>query len=370
MRMSSARAMVLAAVPTLLIALGAGSASAQPASGNPPPPKVFEVNSASFVSAETGFALGARHCSRLPCKALLEATTNGGKTWTSAHAPAVQLVPPFSSSPSSAVDTVRFASATDGWLFGPSLWSTTDGGKHWSRGSIRGAVISLAASDGVVFAVAEPANGGLNSARLYESQVGTTKWTRVPGVSPQNALTVFGHSAWAGIAPDLWTSTDSGKHWTKLRFNCPSDAITATAVAAASTKNVAIACSNQSFPLPGSSVKKVFVSSNGGRTFHQVGGQLPEAGNVGSLAMPPGQPRQITLTATSGASYLYRSADGGKTWQTTTYFDGGLGFRDLAFVSATTGYFVHFGSIPVLAYSMGLMKTVNAGAHWKKVTIP
>jgi photosystem II stability/assembly factor-like uncharacterized protein len=369
MRMSPGRATAVAAVPLLLIALGAGSASAQPASGNPPPPKVFEVGSASFVSAQAGFVLGTRHCSRLPCKALLEQTVNGGKAWTSVTVPAVQLVQPFSSSPSSAVDTVRFENASDGWLFGPGLWATTTGGKHWQRESLPGDVIELAASDGEAFAVTEPAEGGLNQARLYRSEVGTTSWTLVHGVYPANALTVFGHSVWAGIAPALWTSTDSGEHWTKLRFNCPSDAITATPVAAASTKNVAIACSDQSFPLPGSSVKKVYASSNGGRSFHLVGWP-PEAGNVGTVAMPPGRPRLITVTATSGASYLYRSANGGKSWGTTELLDGGLGFRDLAFVSATTGYLVHFNSIPIIAYSLGLMKTVNAGRHWTKVAIP
>lgn len=366
MRMSSVFA---AAVPVLLIALGAGSASAQPAGGNPPPPKTFEANSASFASASTGFVLGTRHCSRLPCKALLEKTSNGGKAWNSVPAPAVALVPPFTGSPRSAVDEVTFENATDGWLFGPSLWATTDGGKHWQRQSLPGEVITLAASDGVAFAVTEPVNGGLDEARLYRSQVGSTRWTRVFGVHPQNALTVFGHSVWVGIAPKLWTSTDSGKHWARLSFRCPSYAVDASAVAAASTKNVALACSDAGFPQPGSSVKLVFTSSNGGRTFHFVG-QPPEAGQVRTLAMPPGHPRLITMTAASGASYLYRSTNGGRTWRTTTYSDGGLDFRDFAFVSATTGYLIHFGGTPVIAYSMGLMKTANAGAHWTKVTIP
>ena len=94
MRMSFGRATLLAGLPSLLLALGAGTASAQPASGPPPPPKGFEADSASFVSAQTGFVLGARHCSSLPCKARLEKTADAGKTWTSVPAPAVSLVPP------------------------------------------------------------------------------------------------------------------------------------------------------------------------------------------------------------------------------------------------------------------------------------
>ena len=373
MKMSFSRVMAMAALPMLLLALGAGSASAQPASGNPPPPKGFEADSASFVSARTGFVLGARGCSELPCKARLEKTVNGGKKWTSLPAPAVSLVPTYTPSPASAVSAVRFENARDGWLFGPALWATTDGGKKWHRMSLPGDVIALAASDGVAFAASEPVNGGLNQARLYESQVGTTKWTVVRGITPQNALTVFGHSVWAGIASgadgNLWTSTDSGRHWSMLSFRCPSNTISASAVAAASPANVAIGCSDQGDPQPGQSIKKVFASADGGRTFHLVGSP-PRAGQIGTLAMPQGHPRVITMSAASGATYLYRSVNGGKTWSGTVYLDGGLDVRDLAYVSSTTGYVVHFSGGPVIAYGQGLLKTSNAGATWKAVPIP
>jgi photosystem II stability/assembly factor-like uncharacterized protein len=367
------RATALAALPALLLApvlaLGAGPASAQPASGNPPPPKGLEADSVSFVSAQTGYVLGARGCSRLPCPARLEKTVNGGRTWSVVSLPAVSLVPPFSTTPKSAVSTVRFENASDGWVLGPSLWATTDGGARWQRMAVPGQVVAVAAADGVVLASAEPARGGLDAARLYRSQVGSGTWTLVPGVLPEAALTVFGHSAWAGIAPDLWTSADSGAHWAKLSFHCPQSALSASAVAAASTADVAIACSDQGFPQPGFSVKDVYTSANGGRTFH-LAGQPPEPGQVGTLAMPVGRPRLITMTAASGASFLYRSVNGGRAWQTTTYSDGGLDFRDLAYVSAAAGYLIHFSGGPVIAYGKGLLKTVNAGATWKSVTIP
>jgi photosystem II stability/assembly factor-like uncharacterized protein len=368
MKMSAGWVAALAAVPVIL-ALGAGGALAQPASGNPPPPKGFEADSVSFVTARTGFVLGARGCSRMPCRALLAETANGGKTWNSAPVPKVSLVPPFTGSPRSAVSEVRFASASDGWLFGPGLWATTDGGAKWRSESLPGEVIALASADGAVYAATEPVNGGFNQAKLYRSQVGGTKWTLVRGVSPGNALTVHGHSVWAGIAPALWTSTDTGKHWARLSFHCPKADISASAVAAASTADVAIACSDQGFPQPGFSTKEVFTSANGGRTFHLVG-QPPEPGQVGTLAMPPGHPQVITMTATSGASYFYRSVNGGKTWQTTTYFDGGLSFRDFAYVSATTGYVIHFNGGPVIAYGQGLLKSADAGANWKTIAIP
>lgn len=364
------RAVTLAALPALALALGTSSAMAQPAGGAPPPPKGFEADSASFVSATTGFVLGARHCSQLPCTARLVMTTDGGTTWKAVPVPAVQLVPTFSGTPSSAVSTVRFENSRDGWLFGPGLWATTDAGQHWKQVSLGGPVVAVAASLGRVFAATTTASGGLNNTRLHESAVGSAKWTLVSGVAPQNAITVFGHSVWAGIAPKLWHSTDGGTTWTKLSFSCPSPNVTAHAVAAASPENIKLACTDDGFPQPGSSVKQVYTSTNGGSSFRPAGTQPPEPGQLRELAMPPGHPGTIAITAASGASYVYRSASGGKTWQTTTYSDGGLDWRDLAFASATTGYLIHFSGGPVLAYGLGLLKTANAGRTWQSVTIP
>jgi photosystem II stability/assembly factor-like uncharacterized protein len=268
------------------------------------------------------------------------------------------------------VDAVEFENAQDGWRYGPSLWATTDGGQQWHKEVLSGEVIDVAASDGTVFASTEPVNGGILQATLHKSQVGTTKWALISGVSPEAALTVSGHSVWAGISPDLWTSTNSGTSWSKLSFQCPHMELTPTAVAAASTADVAIACSDQSYPQPGFSIKKLYTSSNGGNTFHVAAGQPAEAGNVGGLAMPLGSPQVITLTASSGATFLYKTADSGKTWSRQTFSDGGLDVRDLAYVSATTGYLVHYNGGPVIAYTLGLMKTTNAGLTWTKVAIP
>jgi photosystem II stability/assembly factor-like uncharacterized protein len=373
MKMSLGRAAALAAVPVLLLGIGAGSASAQPASGNPPPPKGFEAQSASFVSAQTGFVLGARDCSVLdgpvPCKALLEKTTSGGKHWAAVPAPAVNLTEHFSGTPASAVSSVRFATASDGWLFGPGLWATTDGGKRWQRVKLPGIVYMMATSGGEAYAAAEPPLGGPGEGHLYESAVGSGKWTLVPKVSPEITLTSFGHSAWTGVAPDLWRTTNSGKTWSRLSFKCPAG-WAGSEVAAASVNDVAIACSNQGYPQPGFSVKEVFVSANGGRTFHQVLTEPPVVGQVYGLAMAVSRPSVITINAASGASYLDSTFNGGKAWTKTVYRDGGLGFADLQYASSTTGYVVHFMGIPQIAYTLGLMKTVNAGATWTNVPIP
>jgi hypothetical protein len=166
MKISIGRVTALAAAPVLLLAaavavLTAGNASA---SGSPPPPAGFEADSASFVSAQAGYVLGSRGCSLLPCKALLETTANGGTTWAKVTAPNVKLVPPFSATPATAVSTVRFANSSDGWLFNPGLWQTTDGGKQWRKVALSGVVGALAVSGGEAYVSAHPANGSSNQA--------------------------------------------------------------------------------------------------------------------------------------------------------------------------------------------------------------
>jgi photosystem II stability/assembly factor-like uncharacterized protein len=83
----------------------------------------------------------------------------------------------------------------------------------------------------------------------------------------------------------------------------------------------------------------------------------------------PGNPKLLTLEAASGATFLDRSVNGGKSWAQSEYFDGGTGMRDLAYVSATTGFTVHVSVSPALAYGLGLLKTTNAGKTWRTVKI-
>lgn len=146
---------------------------------------------------------GSRNCSLLPCKALLETTANGGSTWAKVSAPNVQLVPPFTASPATAVSTVRFASKQDGWLFNPGLWQTTDGGKQWHQVALSAVVGTLAVSGGEAYVTTQPGNGSSNQAKPYKSAV-------------------------AGVPPDLWTTTNSGKTWKKLSFSCPAGVLSPT----------------------------------------------------------------------------------------------------------------------------------------------
>ena len=99
---------------------GAGHPAAVPAG--------FLPSSASFYSPAAGVVLGGVGClPGMPCRARLVATTDSGARWRSVKAPSVP------------VTVVLFASARDGWLYGPTgsqgqrvggLWATHDRGER------------------------------------------------------------------------------------------------------------------------------------------------------------------------------------------------------------------------------------------------
>jgi hypothetical protein len=243
------------------------------------------------------------------------------------------------------------------------LWVTHDGGRHWRQLSLLGTVRALATSGGQVFASVAPRGGG--PARLYTSPVGTDRWIRVPVVVPAGVLTFSGHAGWAGLPPNLWATTDL-RHWHKLpAFHAPRS-YTVQALAAGSATRLVLVCGGDSGM--GQQSKLAYTSANGGVTFTKAGSP-PRGGFAAGLAVPPGRPQAVTLAAVSAASWLYQSADGGRTWRSSAHYnDGGAGWRDLRYVSPTVGWLVHGSSWGVDANA--LTRTVNAGATWYRVVIP
>jgi photosystem II stability/assembly factor-like uncharacterized protein len=80
----------------------------------------------------------------------------------------------------------------------------------------------------------------------------------------------------------------------------------------------------------------------------------------------------VAIATASAASWLFHSGDGGVTWQTVnTQFDGGAGWADLGFTTATDGVVVH-----APADSDGnstqrpgqLFLTSDGGASWTPVS--
>jgi photosystem II stability/assembly factor-like uncharacterized protein len=257
---------------------------------------------------------------------------------------------------STLVSRVRFANASDGWLFGPEVWATHDGGTTWHQVAALGGVVdNLEAANGIAWALMGSAEGV--SATVYAAPVGTDNW-RPAGpdvVSAGIGISLHGKVGYTAT-PD-GSVMALGSAGVEQR-GAPCTASNLAAVAAASDVDVAAVCAAD--PAAGSSTKTLLLSHDGGRTW-ATAGSAPRGGQTNGLAAASAH--TFVVAATSGASYLYRSTDAGKTWSTVFTDDGGAPFADLGFTDATHG-------VAVLSATAApeLLVSSDAGATWKPQT--
>ena len=109
----------------------------------PPADDDVELTGLSFTDERSGWALG-RRCHETRCRLALRRTTDGGATWTVANAPPE----PFADHAGAEGDvrSVVFADERTGYLYGPGLFVTRDGGAHWKR--LPGRVAEVVVRDG------------------------------------------------------------------------------------------------------------------------------------------------------------------------------------------------------------------------------
>jgi photosystem II stability/assembly factor-like uncharacterized protein len=264
------------------------------------------------------------------------ATTDGGVTWQPLPSPPGS----FYEIPNAqgdcdqvaCVSHIRFATASIGYLFGPSLFMTVDGGESWQQVTSP-PVESLEAAGGDVFRVVydhggcpgpcnrtvEEAPSGSNAWRtlLQTSLVGGLNATLILQSSQSIYLPIYGNPAAGQPFVALFRSLDGGQTWKQLADPCVSTAVIADApsgFAAAPGGYLAVLCSS----IDQTTDSTVMTSSNSGSSW---GPQLPVPGSSPGLIAAPSAGTLVVGTApTSGGgpatSTLSVSTDGGLDWVT------------------------------------------------------
>ena len=133
----------------------------------------------------------------------------------------------------------------------------------------------------------------------------------------------------------VWKTTDYGLTWTPIFDDQPTQSIGAVAVAP-SDPNVVYVGSGEGLQRPDLSVGDgIYKSTDAGRTWTHLG--LGEARQIGTLIVDPRDPNRVFVAAL-GHPYgpndergVFRSADGGRTWQRVLYKDENTGAIDVAF---------------------------------------
>lgn len=347
----------------------------------------FVPNAFTAVSAADWWVLGSVPCGTRYCSSIRR-TSDGGKTFRTLTAPGGPYGPDLGSQPP--VSGIRFADPSDGWVFGPSLYATHDGGLHWAAVSALGTVSELEPGLGEVFAVVIPplqacsrtgtCDRGTPAPHIYRAQPGSNDWTLDSAAgSVSEGLAVHGRSVWiinsmvtrdgSAIGTALLHSTDSGDHFTPEAQ--PIGGI-ACGYSPASDTVVWSYCSGGHFDIAARSV-------DAGAHFSRIG---PEQ-NPGTPS-PDGYPNGSSLRAASPTTAvsasdvladpigaLIRTTDAGATWKIVQAPLGKDGtWAVLGFTTPQDGYAFWQqpgGGKTYYEDTAQLWHTTNGGANWTPI---
>jgi len=185
----------------------------------------------------------------------------------------------------------------------------------------------------------------------------------------------------------VWKTTDFGRTWNPIFDDQPTGSIGALAVAPSNPGTIYVG-SGEGLRRPDLSVGDgIYKSTDAGRTWQHLGqrdGALRDAQQIGSILVDPKDANRVFVAAL-GHPYgpnaergVYRSLDGGETWQKVLYKDENVGAIDLAFDPRNT---------QVILADMwasrrppwttgesydgpgsGLYKSTDGGDHWRQIT--
>jgi photosystem II stability/assembly factor-like uncharacterized protein len=201
---------------------------------------------------------------------------------------------------------------------------------------------------------------------------------------------VPGHPNIFYMAPNnggIWKTTDFGRTWAPIFDDQSSGSIGALAVAP-SNPDIMYAGSGEGLRRPDLSVGDgMYKSTDAGRTWQHLGQDksgLRDAQQIASIIVDPKDPNRLFVAA-QGHPYgpnaergIFRSLDGGQTFQKVFYKDENLGGMDLVFDPRNSQ--VIFASMwasrrppwPTgLSYSRpgsGLFKSLDGGNTWQQLT--
>ena len=186
---------------------------------------------------------------------------------------------------------------------------------------------------------------------------------------------------YAGAASGgIFKTTDNGAHWTAIFDDQPVSSIGSLAVAP-SDPNVIWAGTGESFIRSNISVGNgIYKSTDAGRTWTHAG--LDKTGRIGRVLIDPKNP-DIVIACALGHAYgpqqergVFRTADGGKTWERTLFVDEGTGCSDVG-MDAINPRLLFAGMWQIEIHTWGrtsggdgsgLFKSTDGGLTWKRLT--
>jgi len=293
--------------------------------------------STSWISATEGWALAAQPCAAGTCTRLAH-TADGGQYWqVLPDPPAASQDGTTDCTVHACVSQVSFASSTIGYLYGPALLMTTDGGLTWHvQPGLQTGTLTIA--DGQVYRGAFTSDGcpGPCQPSLQEAPVGSADWRTIIGQITEPDRGSFGQIAVSG--PDVLI-----------------DMIGSLAG-----------------PFPANAI--VYRSTDGGATWARQaadpcsglgpGGPAEENDLIGLAAAPGGFFAGLCYRRESMDAFVVTSADAGATWQATAATPPGQALGLVTAVSPDTIAVATEATGGNGAWTSRLLVTTDGGRHW------
>lgn len=329
---------------------GAERSSTPPAVGGSVPAH-FEAASMTATSTSTFWVLGTAPCKNPVCTSIVR-TDDAGSTFRGMPAPKA----PLSTNPAggNTVSDLRFADTANGYAFGGSLWSTHDGARSWHRQQLPGTVLRVEAAQGTAWALVKSGS----THRLYRSATTSDSWSRVALPAPLDDMTptlilqsglvaVLGSSASTAVA---FVSTDGGRSFHQRENPCPAAFGAPSLSAAAGALWVFCATGTQGRP---------YVSTDDARSWTPISGAPP--GGWANSTVIGGRSASSAVLASGGG--LYRvTAGGGIQRESAPSVGTGESLRFVGFTTPQLGY-----AVLSRPSTSSLLRSTDGGRTWSVV---
>ena len=250
---------------------------------------------------------------------------------------------------------------------------------HITRRQVRGAAALLG-----VFAMAV-AGHLVFGQQFNESLFKGMKWRLIGPYRGGRVLAVSGVPGdlntyyFGAVAGGVWKSTNGGQDWVPLFDKEPVSSIGAIAVAESDPNVIYVGTGEACIRGNISSGDGVYKSVDAGKTWKNLG--LRDTRHIGRIIVHPRNP-EIVFVAALGHAYgpnpgrgVFRTTDGGKTWEKVLYKDDKTGAIDITF--APTNPHILYAALWEASrtpYSLtsggpgsGLYKSSDDGATWKRL---
>jgi photosystem II stability/assembly factor-like uncharacterized protein len=186
---------------------------------------------------------------------------------------------------------------------------------------------------------------------------------------------------YAGAASGgIFKTSDGGLHWEPIFDSMPVSSIGALAVAPSDANVVWAGTGESSIRSNVSLGWGIFKSTDAGKTWLRSG--LDSTGRIGRIVVHPTNP-DVVFASAVGRSYgpqqqrgVYRTTDGGKTWERVLFVDENTGAYAIAMdpnnprilYASTWEFVIHTWGRKSGGAGSGIWKSVDGGTTWKRLT--